>query len=98
MQDDYENFVCFASCNEIFRCNECIHISIVGQMALFPFASSLGCKSSYVPPLCVINCSGQIYYVVHRLKSISRIVIHLGVHKHLVANGKCREFEDETRG
>ncbi len=48
--------------------------------------------------LCVINCSGRIYYVVHKLQSTSKVVIHLhGVHKHLVANGKCKETMGETK-
>ncbi len=34
---------------------------------------------------------------MHRLQSISRAVIYLGVHKHLVADGKCKEFVDNTR-
>jgi hypothetical protein len=38
-----------------------------------------------------------MYYVVHRLQSISRAVIHLGLHIHLVVEGKCKEYVDETR-
>jgi len=34
---------------------------------------------------------------VHRLTSIFRGVIHFGVHKHLVVNGKSREPMDEIR-
>ncbi len=90
--------MCFGFRNEIFWLNVCTHILITGEMALFPFPSSLGCKFCYAPPLCVTDCNGQIYYVVHRLKLISRIVIHLGVHKHPIANGKCKEFEDKTKG
>ncbi len=55
------------------------------------------CKFFHVPPFCVTSCSGQIYYVVHKLQSISRVVIHLGLHKHHVVDGKCREYVDETR-
>jgi len=28
---------------------------------------------------------------------MSRVVIHLGVHNHLVADGKCHELNKETR-
>jgi hypothetical protein len=66
-------------------------------MAMFPSASLLGCKLCHVPPLYVANCSGQIYYVVHKLQSISRMKIHFKVHKHLVTNGKCKEFVDKTK-
>ncbi len=48
-------------------------------------------------PLCVAHCLQQIYYVVHNLPSIIKAIIHFGVHKHLVANGKCREYVDKTR-
>jgi len=34
---------------------------------------------------------------VHRLPSISRAVIHFGVHKHLVVNCKSKESMDEIR-
>ncbi len=39
---------------------------------------------------------GHLRYVVHKLQSISRVVIHLGLHKHHVVDGKCREYVDET--
>jgi hypothetical protein len=48
-------------------------------------------------PFCVTNCSEQIYYVVHILQSISKATIHLGVHKHLVVDGKHGESMDETK-
>ncbi len=63
---------------------------------MFPSASLLGCKLCNTPPLYVNDCSGQIYYVVHKLQSISRATIHFRVHKHFVANGKCKESMDET--
>ncbi len=34
---------------------------------------------------------------MHRLPSISRTTIHFRVHKHLVANGKCKESMDEIK-
>jgi hypothetical protein len=42
--DDCENFMRIGSGNEIFYCDECTHIPIVGQKALSPFASSFACK------------------------------------------------------
>ncbi len=38
-----------------------------------------------------------MYYVLHRLQSMSRVVIHLGVHNHFIANGKRRKLVEETR-
>jgi hypothetical protein len=67
VQNDYEHFVHFAFHNEIFWCNECTYIPVVGQMAMLPSTSSLGCKLDHAPPLCVIDYSGRIYYVLHRL-------------------------------
>jgi hypothetical protein len=32
VQDVCENFVCSASCNETFRCGECVHIPVLGQI------------------------------------------------------------------
>ncbi len=46
--------------------------------------------------MCVMDYPSQIYYVVHRLTTITGMVIHLGVHQHPMANGTCREFVDET--
>ncbi len=34
---------------------------------------------------------------MHKLQSISKTTIHFKVHKHLVADGKCKESMDETR-
>jgi hypothetical protein len=82
--------------NEIFWCGECVHILIIGQMALTPSASLLGCKF-YDVFFCIADYSGRIYYVVHRFLSILGMTIHLWVHKHLITNGKCKEFMDEIR-
>ncbi len=97
MKDDCENFLRSASRNETFWCGECAHIPVLGQMIMIPSSSSLGCKVFHSPPFCVANCGGQIYYVVHRLQSMSRMVIHLGVHNHPVTNGKCWEVVKEIR-
>jgi hypothetical protein len=58
-------------------------------MIMIPSFYLLGCKFCHFPPLCVIDCNGKIYYVVHRLHSMSRTMIHLGVHNHPIADGKC---------
>jgi hypothetical protein len=41
VQNNYENFVCIGSCNEIFWYNKCTHIPIMGQIAQSPYASPL---------------------------------------------------------
>ncbi len=83
--------------SEIFWCNDCTNILVVGQMALFPFASSFAYKFCHFPPLCVADCPRRIYYVVHRLPSIIKVTIHLRVHKHLMVDGKCRESMNKIR-
>jgi hypothetical protein len=47
--------------------------------------------------LSVVDYNGKIYGVVHRLQSILKVMIHLGLHKQLMVHGKCRVFMDETR-
>ncbi len=64
-------------------------------MALFPSVFSFACKFCHSLPLCVADCLGQIIYIMHRLPLITRVAIHLGVHKHHVADGKCRESMNE---
>jgi hypothetical protein len=56
LHDDYENFVSIGFHNEIFWCGECTHILVVGQMALFPSASSFACNFFHFLPLCVVDC------------------------------------------
>ncbi len=97
LHDDCENFLHTGSCNEIFWCSECTHILIMVQMALSPFASSCACKFYHSPPLCVADCLGRIYYLMHKLPSIIRVVIHIEVHKHPMADGKCKEFVDKIK-
>ncbi len=97
VQDDCENFVHFSFHNEIFWCGDYFHILVVGQMALSPSTSLRGCKFCHAPPLCVIDYNERVYYDVHRLQSISRVAIHLGVHKHYIVDGKCKESMDETK-
>jgi hypothetical protein len=66
-------------------------------MTMILFTSLLGYKFCHAPPFYVVDCGGRIYYVVHRLQSMSRTTIHLGVHNHLVADGKCWEFVEKIK-
>jgi len=38
-----------------------------------------------------------MYYVIHILQSLSRVVIHLGTHEHLVAKGMCGEALEKIK-
>ncbi len=64
---------------------------------MIPSSSSLRCKLCHYPPFCVTNYGGRIYYVVHKFQSMLIAVIHLGVHNHLVVDGKFWELVEETR-
>jgi hypothetical protein len=55
-----------------------------------PADSSLVCKVCKKPPTCIDFCAARIYYVVSA-GDMSRACIHLGNHKHPVAEGQCRE-------
>ncbi len=96
VQDDCGNFVRSTTHNETFWCGECPHILVLSQVTMIP-SSSLGCKFCHSPRFCVIDCDRQIYYVVHRFQSMLREAIHLGVHNHLVMDGKCQKLVEETK-
>ncbi len=38
-----------------------------------------------------------MYYVIHKLQSLSRTMIHLGTHEHLVVEGMCKESLEEIK-
>jgi hypothetical protein len=38
-----------------------------------------------------------MYYVIHKLQSLSKVVIHLGTHVHLIAEGMCKETLEEIK-
>jgi hypothetical protein len=38
-----------------------------------------------------------MYYVVHKFPNLSRAMIHLGTHAHLIIDGKCRESFQEMK-
>jgi hypothetical protein len=45
----------------------------------------------------VNTCPYRIYYVIHKLQSLSRATIHFGTHEHLVAEDMCREALEEIK-
>ncbi len=87
----------FAIRNETVWCDECAHILVLCQKIMISSSSSLGCKFCHSLPFCFIDYNGRIYYVVYRFQFMSKAVIHLGVHNHPIADGKCRKLVDETR-
>jgi hypothetical protein len=38
-----------------------------------------------------------MYYVIHKLQSLSKAAIFLGMHEHLVAKGMCKEALEEIK-
>ena len=61
----------------------------VGDVA--PKISRLECKVCHLTAMYIAFCHARIIYVHSTSPWMSRICIHLGVHKHLVSNGACRE-------
>jgi hypothetical protein len=59
--------ICSTSRNETLWCGECVHILILGPMTMIPITSSFACKFYHAPAFYVVDCSGRIYYVLHRL-------------------------------
>ncbi len=39
-----------------------------------------------------------MYYVIHKLRSLSRVVIHLGTHEHPIAKSMSKESLEEIKG
>ncbi len=50
-----------------------------------------------IPHPCLQICNYQMYYVVHKFPNLSRATIHLGIHVHPIAKGKCRESFKEMK-
>jgi hypothetical protein len=38
-----------------------------------------------------------MYYVIHKLDTLSKVTIHLGMHDHPIANGKCKEVVEKIK-
>jgi hypothetical protein len=38
-----------------------------------------------------------MYYVIHKLQSLSRVTIHLGTHEHPITEGMCKESLEEIK-
>jgi hypothetical protein len=38
-----------------------------------------------------------MYYVIHKLQSLSRVMIHLGTNEHHVIKGMCKESLEEIK-
>ena len=64
----------------------------VGDVA--PEKSRLECKVCRSTPMCIALSHARILYVYSTSPEMSRVCIHLGVHKHYVSNGTCRESLD----
>jgi len=56
-----------------------------------PTHSTIVCRYYKNPPSCVSTFSARIYYVVHKLPTVTRACIHFGSHNHHVSIGGCCE-------
>ena len=55
-----------------------------------PSGSTLVCRICKEPPRCIVLCDAKIFYV-HGKDFSNRACIHLGVHRHPVKVGDCRD-------
>ncbi len=94
---DYNCFIHFNVHNETVWILKSAHIPVKKQIVLGPFTTSLGCKFCNSLPFCVNDYKGQIFYVVHKLYSISKPTIHLGVHLHPIGDIKYKKTMEETK-
>jgi hypothetical protein len=54
--------------------------------------STIVCRYFKNPLLCVAIYNVKIYYVVHKMPSMTWTCIHFGFHNHLVSVGNCHEL------
>jgi hypothetical protein len=95
--DSCEHFLCSTVQNEISWIGDFAQIPLVGQFASGPLVCIIVCKFCVTSPFCVNTCPYQMYYVIHKLQSLSKVVIHLGTHEHLIIKGACKEFLEEIK-
>jgi hypothetical protein len=88
--DFYPLFQRFSTCNEVFWNGDSSQLPIFRQCFMKSPIYIISCKLCDSSPTSLQTCSSKMYYVVHKFSNLSRVVIHLGIHAHLVAN-KCRE-------
>ena len=62
-----------------------------------PPDSSIVCKVCKKAPSCRDSCTARVYYVLN-VNDRSRACIHLGYHRHPVAEGQCRESMETITG
>ena len=51
----------------------------------------LVCKHCRIIPSCIVLCSYRMYYIVFKDPKMTKACVHIGMHKHLVAKGHCRD-------
>jgi hypothetical protein len=82
-------FVCNGSFYEITRNGDIVH-----DFSRYSFVLSLSYyKICKIMMFCVNTCATCMYYIVHKQKNLTQIMIHLGTHDHLVVKGRCKDVD-----
>ncbi len=89
--DSSEHFFHSIVWNKVSWIGDFAQIPLAGQFAPRPHVYTVVCKFCIASLLCVNTYPCWMYYVIHKLQSLSRAVIHLGTHEHLVGEGMCKE-------
>jgi hypothetical protein len=95
--DSYEHFLRFVVQNEVCWTGDFAQIPVPNQFTLGFFVCIIICKFYVVNPFYVNIYPYRMYYVIHKLQSLSRVVIHLGTHAHPIVEGMCKEALEEIK-
>ncbi len=95
--DSCEHFFHFVAWNKVSWIGDSPWIPLVGQFAPRPYVGIVVCKFCVASPFCVNTYPYHIYYVIHKLQSLSIAAIHLGTHEHHVAEGMCGSLWKKSR-
>jgi hypothetical protein len=92
-----EHVLRFVVQNKVSWTSDSTQIPLVGQFASRPHVYTIMCEFYVASPLCVNTCPYWMYYVIHKLQSFSRAMIHLGTNEHPIIKGMCKEFLEEIK-
>jgi hypothetical protein len=95
--DSCKHFFHFAVQNEVCWIGDFAQIPLISQFALKPFVSIIVCRFYVVSPFYVNIFPYRMHYVIHKLQSLSKVMIHLSTHVHPIAEGMCKEALEEIK-
>jgi hypothetical protein len=97
LNDFCEHFLHSGVHNEITQNGDYTQIPLVGHFAPSFHVYTIVYKFCVACVFCVNNYPFHMYYVIHKLQSLSRATICLGMHEHPAANGGCKDDLEEIK-